>query len=118
MKRAGIHLICEFWKLKEGKNLEKRGILKILKEAARASGSKVVGENFHQFFPYGFSAMVLLAESHISLHFWPEFNYLAIDIFTCGKTKPYQALKVLKKKFKPSKLEVIEIKRGLVFSSE
>jgi len=113
MKRAGIHLICEFWQTQcIDSNPQK--ILKVLKEAAKASGSKVVGESFYAFQPYGFSAIVLLAESHISLHYWPEFEYLAVDIFTCGKTNPYKALEVLKKSFNPKNLQLVEVKRGLI----
>jgi len=111
IKRAGIHLICEFWQIQWINSTKK--ILKVLREAAKASGSKVVGESFYEFNPYGFSAIVLLAESHISLHYWPEYNYLAIDIFTCGKTKPYKALEVLKKSFVPKNIQIVEIKRGI-----
>ena len=112
IKRAGVHLICEFWEVQCIDSNPKK-ILKILKDAAKASGSKVIGENFHQFQPYGFTAIVLLAESHLSLHYWPEYNYLAVDIFTCGKTKPYKALKVLKESFKPKKVQILDLKRGV-----
>jgi len=110
-KRAGIHLICEFWQIQWINSTKK--ILKVLKESAEASNSTVVGKTFYKFKPYGFSAAVLLAESHISLHYWPEHDYLAIDIFTCGKTNPYKALKVLKKNFKPKNIQIVEIKRGI-----
>ncbi len=111
IKRAGVHLICEFWQIQWIESTKK--ILKILKESAEASNSTVVGKTFYKFKPHGFSAAVLLAESHISLHYWPERNYLAIDIFTCGKTKPYKALEVLRENFKPKSVQIIEIKRGI-----
>jgi len=56
-----------------------------------------------------------LAESHIALHLWPEMNYLAVDIFTCGKdSDPFKALEYLKKEFQPKRVEIKKIKRGKI----
>ncbi|MBZ9578627.1 adenosylmethionine decarboxylase [Patescibacteria group bacterium] len=110
---AGIHLIAEFW---NGKIIENpKEIKNILVEAVKKSENTPLGVTIHKFSPQGITGVVLLAESHIALHTWPEINYVAIDIFTCGKRAlPSKALEYLKKKFQPKKIQVQEIKRGLV----
>ena len=111
-KYAGIHLLAEFW---GGKIIENsKEIERILIGATKKAKNIPLKVAIHKFNPQGITGVVLLAESHIALHSWPEFNYLAIDIFTCGgKAKPRRALNYLKKVFKPKKVEVKEIKRGV-----
>lgn len=110
-KYLGSHLIAEFW---HGKIIDdEKKLKKILFETIKRSNNTPLKFAFHKFNPQGITGVVLLAESHLALHCWPEFNYLAIDIFTCGdKTKPYKALKYLRKVFKPKKVEIQKIKRG------
>jgi len=112
-KYAGIHLIAEFW---HGRDIESSKELKrILIEAAKKAKNIPLKISIHKFSPQGITGVILLAESHIALHSWPEINYLAIDIFTCGcKAMPYKALEYLKKEFKPKKVEIKEIKRGVI----
>ena len=110
-KGVGIHLIAEFWHGKVSE--DKKEIEKILLEAAKKAKSTPLKFAFHKFQPHGFSGVLLVAESHISLHFWPELDYLAIDIFTCGaNTDPFKALEYLKKKFKPKKAVIKSVNRG------
>ena len=110
-KYAGIHLLADFW---YGKIIEDtKEIEKILIEAAKKANNTPLEVSVHKFSPQGITGVILLAESHIALHSWSEFNYLAIDIFTCGnKALPLKALHYLKKVFKPKKVEIKEIKRG------
>lgn len=110
-KYAGTHLIVDFW---NGKNIEEpRKIKKILFQAAKEANNTPLKVSIHKFYPHGLTGVILLAESHIAIHAWPEINYLAIDIFTCGKrTMPYLALKYLKTIFQPQKITIKEIKRG------
>jgi len=112
-KYAGIHLIAEFW---YGKIIEDpKRIKKILVEAVKRAKNIPLEVTIHKFSPQGITGVVLLAESHIALHSWSEFNYLAIDIFTCGeRAMPYKAIDYLKKIFKPKKVEIKEIKRGII----
>ena len=112
-KFAGIHLIAEFW---YGKNISsEKEARRILKKAAIEAKSTPLENAIHKFTPYGLTGVILLAESHIAIHVWPEFNYTAIDIFTCGdKSSPEKALKYFKKELKPKKVEVKIIKRGKV----
>ncbi len=108
----GIHLIADFW---FGKSIEDpKELGDLLIEAAKKAGNKPLNFAFHKFQPQGITGVLLLAESHIAVHSWPELNYLAIDIFTCGKkTFPERALKHLKEKLKPKKVKVYKFKRGL-----
>jgi S-adenosylmethionine decarboxylase len=107
----GIHLIADFW---FGKKIEDpKKLKKILIEAAKKAGNIPLEFSSHKFNPHGLTGVLLLAESHIAFHSWPEFGYLAIDIFSCGKNaKPEEALRYLKKILKPKKVEVSIIKRG------
>lgn len=110
-KYAGIHLLAEFWGAKTIENSKK--IENILISAARESGNTPLKVSIHKFSPRGITGVILLAESHIALHSWPEMDYLAIDIFTCGnKAMPQKALNYLKEKFQPKKVEIKKIKRG------
>ena len=112
-KHLGIHLIAEFW---DGKIIEEqREVERILLDAARRARSTALAISSHKFSPHGITAFVLLAESHISMHSWPEKNYLAVDIFTCGeKTMPFKALEYLKEIYQPKRVDVREIKRGKI----
>jgi S-adenosylmethionine decarboxylase len=109
----GIHLIADFW---FGKKIEDPKKLKrILIEAAKKAGNVPLKFSYHKFNPHGLTGVLLLAESHIAFHSWPEFGYLAIDVFSCGrKAKPERALKYLEKVLKPKKVEFKVLKRGKV----
>jgi len=111
IRYLGIHLIIEFWK---GKIIEDpKKIKKILITAVKKSKNTLLKIFIHKFQPQGISGVVLLAESHICFHSWPEKDYLAIDIFTCGKkSMPYESLNYLKKQFQPKKIKIKEIKKG------
>jgi S-adenosylmethionine decarboxylase len=110
-KYLGIHLVAEFWGCRVIEDSKK--IKKILIEAAKKAKNTPLKVTIHKFQPQGITGVVLLAESHIAIHSWPQFNYLAIDIFTCGsKTVPKEALKYLKKVFRPKKAEIKVMKRG------
>jgi S-adenosylmethionine decarboxylase len=84
-------------------------------EAAKASNSTVVKSVFHKFNPQGISGVVVVAESHLAIHTWPEYGYAAVDIFTCGDhTKPKRGLKVLAKLLGARKIKYKRIKRGIL----
>ena len=110
---AGIHLIAEFW---GGKIIENsKEIEKILIEAVKRAKNTPLKTTIHKFSPQGLTGVILLAESHLAIHTWPEIDYVAIDIFTCGeKAIPERALKYLKRVFKPKKVVIKRIKRGKV----
>ena len=110
---AGVHLIAEFWGGKIIENSKKiERILALAVKEAKNTPLKIVT---YKFSPRGITGVVLLAESHLAIHTWPEIDYVAIDIFTCGeKAVPERALKCLEKVFKPKKVIIKRIKRGKV----
>ena len=112
-KYAGMHLIADFW---DGDIIEsKKEIGKILIEAAKRARSTPLKLVIHKFKPQGLAGILLLKESHISIHTWPEIRYMAVDIFTCGaKTQCHQALGYLKETLQPKKVILTKLKRGLM----
>jgi S-adenosylmethionine decarboxylase len=113
---AGIHLLAEFW---FGRIIEdSKKIERILLGAVKQSRNTPLSIKIHKFSPRGLTGVVLLAESHIAIHTWPEINYIAIDIFTCGKkSNPDKALEYLKKELQPQKVEIKKLKRGKISNS-
>ncbi len=110
---AGTHLLIEFWDARNLSDLSR--VESALVEAARAAGATVLHSYFHPFGPeLGISGVVVLAESHISIHTWPEQEYAAIDVFMCGDCDPADTLPVLKEAFAPGRISVAEHLRGLI----
>jgi S-adenosylmethionine decarboxylase len=86
-----------------------------LVSAAKEAQATIVDISFHEFNPFGISGMVVIAESHISIHTWPEYAYAAVDIFTCGEIiKPEVAATSLIKKFECKNPSMVELKRGIL----
>ena len=84
-----------------------------LMKAARRCGATVIEFHFHQFSPQGVSGMILIAESHLSVHTWPENGFVAVDIFTCGEDmKPEIAVNVLEEAFDADRVDVMYVTRG------
>ena len=72
----------------------------IVLRAAKECGATILDNYFHQFQPMGVSGVVLIAESHISVHTWPESGFAAVDIFTCGEMKPQVAIDIMREGFR------------------
>ncbi len=115
MKSLGKHLIVELYDCDFGLINDVSQVEKILVEAVAISKATIVQPVFHQFSPHGVSGVVVIAESHFTIHTWPEYGYCALDIFTCGELIDSDAsLEYLKKAFKAGSLSVMEIKRGVL----
>ncbi|MFI2767190.1 adenosylmethionine decarboxylase [Ruegeria faecimaris] len=85
-----------------------------LTRAAREAGATILSGKFHKFGGHGgVTGVLLLAESHISIHTWPENDYAAIDIFMCGTTQPDKAVAYLEKHLRPARVEITRVNRGL-----
>lgn len=85
----------------------------VLLAAAKESGATIISSSFHQFSPEGVTGVILIAESHIALHTWPEHGYAGFDIFTCGESmKPELAIDYLKEKFQAKNVGVRQYDRG------
>jgi S-adenosylmethionine decarboxylase len=113
VKFAGTHLLVELW---GAKNLGDLAITdQMLRESASVAGATLLHVHLHHFGPNaGLSGVAVLAESHISIHTWPERGYAAIDIFMCGACDPYKAIPVMRRAFEPATVQLSEQKRGVV----
>lgn len=109
---AGTHLIVD---LRGAKGLDDlTHIDRVLREAVSASGATLLHVHLHHFTPNGgVSGVAVLAESHISIHTWPERGYAALDVFMCGGARPERTLEVFERAFNPQRMEVEEHLRGL-----
>lgn len=86
----------------------------LLNAGAAAAGATILSSHFHHFGAgQGVTGVVLLAESHISIHTWPEAGYAALDIFMCGAGRPALALALIQLKLQPTRHQVTDIRRGL-----
>jgi S-adenosylmethionine decarboxylase len=86
----------------------------ILVRAAEVAGVQVWSISFHRFSPNGVSGVVVISESHLSVHTWPEYGYAAVDIFTCGgNAKPEKAVEWALKEFGATNVHITEVTRGL-----
>ena len=93
-------------------------IRQVVLSAAKEAGATVVGETFHKFRPIGVTGIVAIAESHISIHTWPEHSYAAADIFTCGTSlTPIRAADLIVKMLECEDASVSDVKRGSVLAS-
>jgi S-adenosylmethionine decarboxylase len=110
-KFAGMHLLVDLWGatgLTDPVHIDEA-----MREAALAAGATILHSHFHHFSPNGgVSGVVVLAESHISIHTWPERDFAAIDLFMCGACDPYLSLPVLERAFRPDRMGVDEQRRG------
>ena len=115
MNALGKHLLLEL-KDCDREVLNDLSFLKaMLPAAATEAGATVLGESFHQFNPHGVSGAVILAESHLFIHTWPECGYAAVDIFTCGNSvKPEKAAQKLIKELGAKSHSILEIHRGIL----
>ncbi|MBN1277064.1 MAG: adenosylmethionine decarboxylase, partial [Deltaproteobacteria bacterium] len=87
----------------------------IMLEAVRVSGAEIIKPVFHKFKPHGVSGVVVIAESHFSIHTWPEYGYCAVDIFTCGTDVDNEsAVKYVREQFGSGSIYVMEVKRGIL----
>ncbi len=83
--------------------------------AANECGATIMGESFSQFTPHGVSGVVIIAESHLCIHTWPEYGYAAADIFTCGDSvRPEKAVEILLRKLGSQSHSIVEMRRGIL----
>ncbi len=113
MKALGRHLLIEFYGCNRAMLDDIAGIEEHMRTAARKANSTIVNSTFHRFNPYGVSGVVVIAESHLSIHTWPEYGYAAVDIFTCGDSvDPWKAFEYLKSVLESERESIFELQRG------
>lgn len=114
MNALGRHILaeiygCDFNLLNDLKKVEE-----IMVNAALEAGAEVREYTFHKFSPQGVSGVVVISESHLAIHTWPELGYAAVDVFTCGdRVNPWDAADYLKEMFGAQHMEAQEVKRGI-----
>lgn len=114
MEALGRQILVEFYDCNSEKINNVEFIEASFLEAVRKSNATIISHNFHKFSPHGVSGVVVIAESHVSIHSWPEYNYAAVDIFTCGDTiDPWVIQEYLKETLESTNISSMEMKRGM-----
>jgi S-adenosylmethionine decarboxylase len=114
LKALGTHIIVELSECNARILADVDLVTNILVTAAKEAGAEVLQTAFHRFMPQGVSGVVVIAESHLSIHTWPEYGYAAMDIYTCGDhTDPWKACRYAAEKFGAKQMLTTEVRRGL-----
>lgn len=113
MNALGRHILVEFTGCNADVLNDVSAIEKSMIQAAQTAGATVISSNFHHFSPWGVSGVVVIQESHLAIHTWPEYKYASVDLFTCGETvDPWVSFEYLKKALKAETYSAIEMNRG------
>jgi S-adenosylmethionine decarboxylase len=113
LRYAGSHLIIDLW---DGEHFDDIDVIELaLRRAVQAAGATLLHLHLHAFGSGGgVSGVAVLAESHISIHTWPERSYAAIDAFMCGAADPHQVVPILRHAFKARRIAITEQMRGVL----
>lgn len=115
MHALGTHLLVDLRDCNPAILQSLEAVRDALVSAAKEAKATIVDISFHEFSPFGISGMVVIAESHLSIHTWPEYGYAAVDIFTCGDViKPEVAAASLIERFESKNPSMVEMKRGIL----
>lgn len=111
---AGAHLLADMHGIDADKLRDAATLEQLLRHSAQAAGAQILFSHFHSFGAnQGITGVVLLAESHITIHTWPEYGFAATDIFMCGQSQPQRALELIRQTLQPASCEIQTIRRGL-----
>ncbi|MEM7044527.1 MAG: adenosylmethionine decarboxylase [Pseudomonadota bacterium] len=113
LRYAGSHLILDLW---DAEHLDDAEVIEMaFRRAIREAGATLLHMHFHEFSDNGgISGVAVLAESHMSIHTWPERAYAAVDIFMCGGAEPHRAVPILKHAFNAGRISLSEQMRGVL----
>ena len=113
MNHLGQHILVEFYNCDKDIIDSEVKISELLTQSAKISNATIIKTTIHKFAPQGVSGVIVIAESHFAIHTWPEFNYVSLDIFSCGNNiDTSKAIEFLKKEFNSTKSEIKHIVRG------
>ena len=113
MAALGRHIIVELYDCKPELLNDVVHIEKSMESAAEDAGATLINSTFHHFSPYGVSGVVVIQESHLAIHTWPEYGFASVDLFTCGDTvNPWVSYQILKEKFEAAHGSAMELRRG------
>ena len=118
LNSLGRHLLAEFYDCASGALNDPWRVERLMNEAARLSGATVVQSVFHMFSPHGVSGVVVVEESHLAVHTWPEYGYAAVDYFSCGDVDCDAAVRYLADHLLPTRVETKEVPRGVIEERE
>ncbi|OCL27235.1 S-adenosylmethionine decarboxylase proenzyme [Orenia metallireducens] len=114
LQQLGRHILVEFYNCDSDILKSHKKIEEYMKQAAIEAKATIVQSVFHHFNPWGVSGAVVISESHLTIHTWPEYNYAAVDLFTCGgDVNPWDAFDYLAEKLGAEKTETTEVARGM-----
>ena len=115
MRSLGNQIVAEFYGCDRGRLDDVDFIEQAMVDAAQIAGATIVSRAFHHFSPHGVSGAVIIAESHLAVHTWPEYGYAAVDLFTCGDDiLAVAAFDHLREMFAANQISTMEIHRGQV----
>jgi S-adenosylmethionine decarboxylase len=118
LNALGRHLLLELFDCDSDAINNLEAVKGALIEAAKRAQATIVDVVFHEFNPFGISGVVVIAESHLSIHTWPEYRYAAVDIFSCGEVlQPDVAANYLVEQFGAERASVVEMQRGMFLNS-
>jgi S-adenosylmethionine decarboxylase proenzyme len=113
LKALGRHILAEFFNCDPQIINDVEKVEQYMKRAAIECGAAIVNSVFHTFNPHGISGVVVIAESHLAIHTWPEYGYAAVDVFTCGNSvDPWIATRTLQEYLRAESIKSIELNRG------
>lgn len=114
MQALGRQILVELYDCNRDVLNDETKIRKVMMEGTRRSGATIITDTFHIFSPHGVSGVIVIAESHVAIHTWPEYGYAAVDIFTCGDMiDPWAIMDHMKLGFSAGSVSTTELKRGL-----
>ena len=114
MDALGRHILAEVFGCDPDILNNVKCIEDIMVKAALAAGAEIREVAFHKFSPQGVSGDVVISESHLAIHTWPEYSYAALDVFTCGeKVDPWDACNYIVKEFRAENITATEVRRGI-----
>lgn len=119
MQSLGRHVLAELYGCKFEVLNDIKQVEDIMVNAALEAGAEIREFVFHKFSPQGISGVVVISESHLAIHTWPELGYAAVDVFTCGdKVNPWDACNYLEEMFGATDIKASEVQRGIIEGRE
>ncbi|MEM2740229.1 MAG: adenosylmethionine decarboxylase [Candidatus Bathyarchaeia archaeon] len=109
----GRHIVAEMYGCDKDYLSNPQLMEELLLEAARRAELTIVTSKTHNFIP-GVTSLVIVGESHLAIHTWPEYGYAAVDVFVCGSKDPWRAYDVIYERLKPERVKATELKRGVI----
>jgi S-adenosylmethionine decarboxylase len=118
-KTLGLHILADLYGVNPDLIDKVEDIRHLLESAVKVAGLTKISSHYYQFQPHGATGVVLLAESHISIHTWPEHGLATVDVYTCGDPlKAYRSMEYIVSVLEPTRVDEQVFERGLIEQSE